>query len=120
MKHINEHKELSQVVSLTQHAHGRLHERSIPGSAIKLLMTYADMRLPSCSSGCCIIMMSNAAIADALADGIPLKTVDRARGLQLVMNKNWEVVTAYKRDPNRRRLTNKSRRRVGAWHREMR
>jgi hypothetical protein len=89
---------------LTFHAKQRSGQRSIPTGLINLVSTYADICHRTSGRGCKRITMSNKAHSDAAADGIPAQVLSRAKGVQLVLGGEGQVLTVYKCDTKRRSL----------------
>ena len=105
-----------QNFAFTDHAYERAHQRSFPMEVLKAVMAYADIFHPT-GKGCELVTMSQFAHEDARTDGLPLKTLERAKGIQLVLSKNGAVITPYKRASNRCRTKRQSRSRRGGWRR---
>jgi hypothetical protein len=105
----------NQHLLLTDHARKKLDERAISADAIKIALTYADVCHDAGSRGCVRAIMSRRACAEALSDGVPAKTVDRAQGLHLVLSGVGSIITVYKRTSTRRRTSCQSRKRRGGW-----
>lgn len=87
---------------LTAHAKGRLRQRGIRREVLELLIAHADIETPA-GDGCRFLRLSSRAARDLLEDeNQQVQVVDQARRVLVLVSPSGTIVTAMRRDPDRR------------------
>lgn len=87
---------------ITTHAKVRSKQRGTSQSAVRAILKYADIEMPT-HSGCKRLQVSHAAVRLMMSDGVALKDIDAAKKTILVVDEKDRVVTVMKMNgPDRR------------------